>query len=97
MRVVQFLRKDAPHVFGTGIEVGARIVDISHICASSLELVTGGSRLAKAVQGYLDQSPPSIPTEDVTLEAPITKMDKVNALLICIGLASFGLYNCMTL
>jgi len=82
MRVVQFFRKDAPHVFGTGIEVGKRIVDISHIASSSLDLINGGASLAAKVKGYLDQVPPSIPTEDVTLEAPIKKMDKV----ICIGM-----------
>lgn len=84
MRVVQFHRKDSPHVFGTGIEIGEdrSIVDISHICPSSLELVAGGEEIASVVQAYLDQGPPTIPSDSVELEAPINKMDKV----ICIGM-----------
>jgi len=84
MRLVQFIRKSAPHCLVPGAELGegGPIVDLSHIAPSILALIQGGATALSLVSSYLLSSPPSLPKDQITLAAPITGMDKV----LCIGM-----------
>lgn len=82
MRVLQFKLLLAPHQIRLGLEEKNGIVDISHIAASTLDLIRGGSSLLEEVEHYLKSSPPVISVDQVVFQAPITGMDKV----LCVGM-----------
>jgi len=84
MRVVQFLRKFAPHMAGVGVQLGegGSVIDITHIAPTALQLLQGGDDMGAAVRDYVAGSPPTIDADNIVLQAPITNMDKV----LCIGM-----------
>jgi len=84
MRFVQFAHKKSPEIsrFGAELAGGGRVVDLSHISVNLLEFLRSGETAANTAKAYLDNNPPSFPSLDVALAAPIAGMDKV----LCIGM-----------
>jgi len=86
MRLVQHTlnsNDDATTLVGVLVgELNDRVVNISHIANSSRAFIAGGKAVQDQVNQLLASSPEGIPLADVTLQAPVTGMDKV----LCIGM-----------
>ena len=57
------------------------MVDLTHIAPNTRDFITAGDAALNVAKAYLATSPPVIPSEDIELRAPITKMDKVEMLV----------------
>ena len=79
MRFVQFTHKDSPTFLQFGVELddGGNVVDLTHICPSTLNFIRGGDYAMEAAVKYMKTSPASLYGADIELDAPITGMDKV--------------------
>ena len=79
MRFVQFTHKDSPTFLQFGVELddGGNVVDLTHICPSTLNFIRGGEYAMEAAVKYLKTSPTSLYGADIELDAPISGMDKV--------------------
>jgi len=83
MRLVQFTHKNSPHNLCVGIITEQNtVVDVSHIAGSGIDLISGGSSMLEKVSNYLQSTDTGFKLEEVDLQAPLTKMDKV----LCIGM-----------
>lgn len=83
MKIVQYsLNSDASATVLVGVIRGDNVLDITHIAKSSRELIAGGKDLLDRVSQLMAGSPKSTPLSEVSLQAPVTGMDKV----LCIGM-----------
>ena len=64
-------------LFGAELTDGGSVVDLTHIAPNTRDFITAGDAALNVAKAYLATSPPVIPSEDIELRAPITRMDKV--------------------
>ena len=64
-------------LFGVEVSDGGDVVDLTHIAPNTLDFIAAGDSAQNVAKAYLANNPPTVARDEITLAAPINRMDKV--------------------